>query len=388
VKAVLVLAWRYVAHHRVRSLLLAACIALAFLLPLAVQVLVDVYGRALTARAEATPLVAGARGSRYDLVLSSLYFKGRIPDPLSMADADELLDSGLALPVPLLVRRRARGFPVVGTTLDYYAFRGLELAAGDLPLVLGDAVLGAAAARELELGVGDSLLTEQGSLYDLTAGYPLRLRVVGVLADAGSPDDRAVFVDVKTAWIVEGIGHGHRAAETESEDRVLARDDERVVLSAAIVEYTEITPENVDGFHFHGDRADYPLTAILVVPHDAKSATILKGRLRVSPTAQVLVPTEVVDELLGFVLRVKVFFDANTLLVTVATALLVALIVMLTLRLRRRELETLSKLGCARGRVVAILATEWGLVLGAGLAGAAALAAVLVRLAEPWLGWA
>ena len=79
------LALRYLAYHRVRSGLLVLCIALVFLLPIAVNQLLDRYEASMTARAQATPLVVGARGSRYDLVLNTLYFRGRVPTPLSMA---------------------------------------------------------------------------------------------------------------------------------------------------------------------------------------------------------------------------------------------------------------------------------------------------------------
>ena len=41
--------------------------------------------------------------------------------------------------------------------------------------------------------------------------------MVGILAPTSTPDDEAVFVDIKTAWVISGIGHGH-------EDVVTAED--------------------------------------------------------------------------------------------------------------------------------------------------------------------
>ncbi len=385
-RSTLLLAWRHLAHHAGQSALLAACVALAFLLPIAVARLVDVFGANLIARAEATPLVVGAPGSRYDLVLNALYFQGRVPRPTTRAEADAIAESGLALSIPLLVRHRAQDFPLVGTSHDYFAFRALDFAEGGPPLLLGEAVIGARVARELGVGVGGAVLTDQGSLYDLSLGYPLKLSVVGVLRESGSADDSAVLCDVKTAWIVEGIGHGHVAAEEESDARVLARKDGEVVLGAATLEYTEITPDNIGTFHFHGEAGDFPLTAILVVPHDAKGETILKGRYRVSETAQLLVPREVIDELLGFVLRLKTFFDANAVLVAFSTALFLVLLVLLTIRVRAREIETLSKLGCARLTVAKLLATELALVVSAGLLAAVALGTLVARILAYGLG--
>jgi len=377
-KGVFLLAWRHLSYHRGRSALLTLCILLSALLPVAVQMLVDTYGRALVARAQSTPLVVGAPGSRYDLVLNALYFRGRPPRTTSMAEVEELELGGLGLALPLLARRSARDFPVVGCSHDYYAFRGVTFASGDAPLVLGDAVLGSRVARHLGLGVGDHLLTDRGSLYELSSGYPLRLEIVGVLAPTGSADDGAVLVDIQTAWIIEGIGHGHTAAEGASPDEILESQGGAVALNASVVEYTEITPDNIDSFHFHAAPDELPLTAVLVVPRDSKEATLLKGRYRVSDDAQLLVPTEVIDELMGFVFRIKAFFDANVILVSIATILFLVLVVLLDLRARTREIETLRRIGCARGTLIGVLATEMGLILTTALAAAGLLAMLLV----------
>lgn len=376
------LAWRYLSHYRVRTGILVACIALSFLVPFALNLLVDSFSRNLAQRAARTPLVAGAPGSRYDLVLNSLYFRGRVPRATDMRALKELSESGLGTPIPLVVRHAARGFPVVGTSHDYYAFRGLEPATGSLPRVLGEALLGARVARQLELGPGDTLLSDRENLYDLSAGYPLRMRVTGVLKETGGPDDGAVFVDVKTAWIIEGIGHGHQEASAEDEQRVIERSSDGIILSAATREYNEVTPENIASFHFHGEPEQLPLTGILVDPRDDKARTLLKGRYRVSDTAQLLEPALVVAEMLGFVFKLKVFFDANAALVGVATVLFLALVVLLSLRVRQREMETLRKIGAARSFVLRLVATELALTIGAGLGVAlclGSLAALLVQ---------
>lgn len=381
--ATLRLAWRYLSYHAARSVVLVLGVALTVFLPVAVELLVDEFSAELAARAESTPLVAGAKGSRYDLVLGTLYFEGRTPTPLSMAEVEDIAEGGLALPIPVLARHRAKGFPVVGTTHDYYSFRGLVAAEGSMPLVLGDCVLGSGVAAELALGPGDTLLTDQENLYDLTQGYPLRMNVVGVLARSGTPDDRAVFCDLKTTWIVEGIGHGHQDAESQGEDQVLEREgDTKIALNASVMEFTHVTGANVDSFHFHGAPEDLPVTGVLVVPNDAKSSTLLKGRFRVSETGQLLVPTEVIGELLGFVLHIKTFFDANAVLVTLAMGLFLGVIVLLSVQVRQRELSTLSRIGCARSMIVRLFATELALVVGAGILVALGLAA----LAVPVLG--
>lgn len=377
-KSALLLAWRYLAHHRARTILLIVAVASTALLPIAVNTLVTRYSAALLERARSTSLVLGAPGSRYDLVLNALYFTGRVPTRLSMAEFTTLAAADQARAIPIHVVHHAKGFPVVGTSVDYFEVRGLAFAAGTPFAELGEAVVGARVARELGLAPGGFLLSDQGSLYDLTMRYPLRMRVVGVLAHSGTPDDGAVFVDVKTAWIMDGLGHGHVDAKAATPNEVLGAKNDRIALSAAVVEYQEVTPENVDSFHFHGDPDTFPLTAVLVEPYDARAQTLLKGRYRVEKAAQLLVPTEVIEEILGFVLRLKRFFDANAVLVSVATVMFLALVVLLSLRLRQREAETLFKLGCARATIARILALELAICVGCGLVLAVAGAAILV----------
>lgn len=385
----LLLARRSLAHNRLRTAILIACMALTCLLPIAVEGLVAVFGGSLRARADATPLVVGAKGSRFDLVLNTLYFRGRVPEPLPIGELEAVRDDGLALPIPLIARDTASGWPLVGTTPDYFRFRGLLAARGELPLTIGECVLGATVAERQGLDVGERILSDRRSLYAIDEGYPLRMEIVGVLEETDGPDDAAVFASLETVWIAEGIGHGHGDARTQDPARVIKEDEDRgVVLDSGVFVYQEITPENIDSFHFHEDAGLLPVTAIIAVPRDDKASTILKGRYRVAESAQILVPREVVDEIADFVLKLKTFFDANVALVGLATVLFLALVVMLSIRVRQREIETLVKIGASRGAIARMFAVELGLVVAAGVLLAAALAAVGVLVlseAIPWM---
>ena len=288
-----------------------------------------------------------------------------------MADVDALRDTGYAQPIPLYARYTARRAPIVGTTLDYFTFRQLRLARGEQLLELGDCVLGAEAAAALDLAPGDRLMTDPENLFDIAGSYPVNLRVMGVLAPARSPDDGAVFVDLKTAWLIEGLAHGHSDITGTNADSsvVLSRNATNVTANAALVEFTAVTAENISSFHFHGNPADFPVSAVLPVAKDEKSAALLRGRYQgPEATVQILEARSVVEELLGFVFRIKRFFDANAALVAAATGLFLLLVVVLSLRLRRPEMDTMFRLGCARGLVARLVAAE---LAALGLASAA-----------------
>ena len=371
---VLYLAWRYLVYHRIKTAILVTSIALIGFVPVGLNVLVTQSAEQLTERAEATPLLVGARGSPLELVLASLYFESRTPASTVWRELERVADSGLASAIPLHVQFRARGHPIVGTALEYFELRGLELASGRMLAVLGECVVGALAASELAVAPGDSLVSSPETVLDLAGSYPLKLSVVGVLAPANTPDDRAIFVDVKTTWVIAGLGHGHRdLADPAASSSVLAREGDRITANASLVEHNEITPENRASFHFHGDLGAFPLTGVIAVPRDARSRALLLGRYQaMEEPAQIARPALVMAELLETVFTVRRYVVVALVLVAAATLATAALVFLLSLRLRRREIDTLHKLGASRARVAGLVASE--VVAAIVLAGALAAA--------------
>ncbi|MGD8331527.1 MAG: hypothetical protein PVJ49_18995 [Acidobacteriota bacterium] len=383
------LAGRYLAYHRLKTVILVTAITLILYVPVGLRVLVNQSAAQLTARAAATPLVVGAKGSPLELVLNTLYFATDVPAPLRYVQLTRITEGGRARAIPLHTGFRVQGYPIVGTSLDYFDFRGLYFATGRQVALLGECVVGAGAADALSVAPGDTLISSPENVFDLAGAYPLKMHVVGVLAPTEGPDDDAVFVDVKTAWVIAGLGHGHEdLSAPEAAERVLSREDNDIVGNASVLEYNEITPDNIASFHFHGDLADFPLTAVIAVPPDERSAALLRGDYQADDDpAQIVVPTDVMDELLGTILTVQQFVVAGAIILGLATLASAALVFLLSLRLRRREMDTLFKIGGSRRAVAMVMASEIVVVLAAGavLAGALTMAtrqfgALLVRV--------
>lgn len=385
----LYIAWRYLCFHRIKTTILIASITLMIYLPAGVDALVDESAEQLRRRARTTPLVIGAKGSETDLVLNSLYFESEPPAAIDMAVVNQVGRSGLAEAIPLYVQFRAKGRPIVGTTLDYLEFRQLAIAQGRKFALLGECILGYETATSLGLSPGDTLISTPENVFDLAGVYPLEMHVVGTLQPAGSPDDSAIFVDVKTTWIIAGLGHGHQdLSKTEAADSILKKDNNRLTANAAVMTYTEITPENVDSFHFHGDPGSFPVTAVVALPHDEKSKTLLIGRYQAADeSSQVVEPSAVMDELLATILRVRTFILAGSLLLGIATTLSVALVFALSLRLRRRELSTMKRIGGSRFRLISIVSWEILLVIATSSGIAAGLTFVTRQFGEIVIRW-
>jgi len=383
VREVLYLAWRYLLYHKLKTAILVASVTLIIYLPIGLNVLVEQSAAQLSDRAAATPLVIGAKGSPLELTLNTLYFRAEVPERIPYRQAERVAATGLATPIPIYARFRARKHPIVGVGFEYFRFRGCSLRSGRFMAVLGECVVGAEVAEDLALRPGSNVVSSPENVFDLAGVYPLKMNVVGVLAPNGTPDDRAVFVDLKTAWIIEGLGHGHRdLASPEAASDVLSREGERLIANAAVKEFQEVDAKNLESFHFHGDSAEFPITAVIAVPKDQKSETLLRGHyLGSSETCQITQPAEVMDALLATIFTVQGYVVLCILLVGGATLATMVLVFLLSLRLRRREIETLVKVGGSRSRVALVMASEMVAVLLAGVL----LAGILMSLTA-WLG--
>ena len=360
------LALRYLRHNALRSAILTLAMTVMIVLPLGLEIVLAKAEALLQSRADTTPVVVGAKGSPLNLVLSSLYFSGDAPQQITVGVIKDIEADDLAIAVPLHLVFDARSVPLVGTTIDYFDVRNLHFSEGRAFAVLGEAVAGAAAAKRLALARGDSVIGGAGELFDLAGAYPLKLSVVGILAPSDGPDDGAIFVDVNTAWTIQGLYHGHQDLATSNDPSVvLKRDEQGITANARLFTYGEVTENNRDSFHGHGDSDAFPVSSLLVFPRDARASALVQGRL-VGPdaTLQAVRPGAVIEDLLATLFRVRDIVDAAIAIVGVAMVALLALVVVLSIRLREDELDTLHRIGASRSVTARLLGAEILIVLG------------------------
>ena len=385
--AALYLAWRYVARHRLQTLLLAGALAMVIALPLCLRVLVQTTELAMRDRAASTPQLIGARGSALDLMLTALYFKRQPLPPITMKQVQELRATGLGKAIPLDVRFHAQESPIVGTEMDYFGFRGLHLASGQMITRLGDCVLGARVAQLRGLKPGDALFSSQEQVFDIAGVYPLKMRIRGVLVANETPDDDAIFVDLKTAWLIQGLAHGHDDVAA-TKDAVLKTESSNTVANASVRMFNEVTESNLNGFHFHGDQAAYDISAVIVIPNNAKAEALLAGRfLKGSIPVQIIRPSEEFDALMSTLFQLQSLALAVMALTIGAALAIAALVFALSFRLRRLEFATLADVGVSP---VALSLTKLFEVLIVGALGLliAAGVSLLVQINAPsWVRW-
>ena len=338
------LASQYLRSHLATSATLVAAISLTAFLPFSLEVIVQSAKFHFRSRAESTPLLIGPKGGSLQLVLSSLYFDRSPDDVMEYREYLRVREQQLGATIPLHLRYSMDQRPIVGTTPDYFAFRSLVVGSGRRWNTLGECVIGSEVARRQGWSPGDRVPAGASPAF-LLDHPPLRLRVVGVLQRTETPDDFAVFVSLSTAWILDGLGHGHAPNLDHG--------------APGAVLFTDITADNARNFHFHGKQSTFPISSLIVAPTDARSGTLLQGQY-LSPTnpLQIVEPPVLLDGLLEKALAVRSYVFAAVAVLGLATTATICLVVGLSIRLRKQELDTMRKIGCSRRSLAMMLFAE------------------------------
>jgi putative ABC transport system permease protein len=337
------LAWRYLWARplaTVLNLLLLSLGLAAITLLLLVRVQID---RAFERDLAGIDAVVGAKGSPLQLILSGVFHLDVPTGNIPLAEAQALAqDARVAQLIPLSLGDSYRAFRIVGTTRDYPAHYGAELAHGAWWQASMEAVLGAQVARATGLAPGGQFAGAHG----LGAGGEEHgdepYRVSGVLAPCGCVLDRLVLTSSESVWRVhEG------EPEDEAERQALAAERE---ITLALVRYRS------------------PLAAV-TFPRYVNSATSMQAAAPALEITRLLRMVGVgTDVLRGF---------AVVLLLTAGLSVFIAL--WSAVRERRADLALLRMLGAPPRRVaglllaealwLAALATVLGLAAGHGLTG-------------------
>lgn len=378
------LSWRALRHRPFRSLLLIGTIALTVYFPRALQEFISRSEEVLSARARATPLLIGPRGSSIDLTLNALYFTPQELPPLNYSSYEALNRMDLGKTIPIHSRFRSGSSPIVGTSLEYFKLRALSIDTGQSMTRLGDCVIGARLARSKDLKPGDTITSSPENIFDLAGVYPLRMRITGILTPNRTPDDNAIFVDLKTAWIIEGLAHGHqKLSQSEIVDSRRNSAGRILRANASVVEFNEVTDANLGDFHFHGDYGKYPLSSVILAPFDKKHrALALAAYQDPAKPQQIVIPATAVEHLANTLFATQRLALVAFSLLGIAALTLALMVFLLSFRLREREMRTYAKIGATKLTILCLQGSEV-IIIAAVATTIAQIGIILTKAAAP-----
>lgn len=152
-----------------------------------------------------TDLVVGARTSSVQLMLYAVFHIGDATNNIHWQTYKDIAaNPAVAWTIPVSMGDSHHGFPVVGTTADYFAHfhygesMPLSFNSGKPFSGLFDAVIGAEVAEHLGYHLGDRITLSHGmGGIGLTEHADKPFAVVGILARTGTPVDRTVHVSLE-----------------------------------------------------------------------------------------------------------------------------------------------------------------------------------------------
>lgn len=174
-------------------------------------------------------MVIGAKGSPLQIVLSSVFQMDTPTGNIKLSQAQTFASKGMvALAVPVSMGDNVKEARIVGTTLDYPKLYGAMLSNGRWWSHPMEAVVGASAAKRLNLAPGSVFVGAHGLSGSADLHKDAAYTVVGVMKPTGAVIDRLVVTDLASVWQVhehhepdeheEGEGHDeHDAAPAERE---------------------------------------------------------------------------------------------------------------------------------------------------------------------------
>lgn len=281
-------------------------------------------------------LVAGAKGSPMQIILSSIYQLDVPTGNIPWKQAQELArHRAVKKTIPLALGDNYRGHRIVGTHHDYVAHYGARLAQGRLWQAPLEAVLGAEVAAATGLALGATFVGahgvsgREGEHMHKTHPY----RVVGLLAPTGTVVDRIVLTDVSTLWAVHADQHDIKDVARIAE---LLSDDEKE-LTALLIQYAS------------------PLAAAML-PRYINQNSEMQAASPAYETARLFTIIGVgVDVLRGF-----------ALVLIVAAGLSVFIALYNALLERRYDLAVMRTLGAGPGKLMVLMLLEGLLLAGIG----------------------
>lgn len=341
-------------------LLTALAVALATATALVVPLVTKQVQRGAADAAQVFDLLVAREGSPTQAVMSSLFYLGVPTGNLPPGLYETLKRApGTRRAVPLALGDNYAGFPIVGTSAQFFEQRlgpsdppYFRVAQGRLFAVKREAVVGAVVARQAGLRVGSTFQGAHGlearSPEGDTEGehtHPALYTVTGILAVTGGPADRAVLTPLETVWEAHG-------AEAER-----AREVTAVLYSA----------ENLAGIY-------------------TLASQINTGKIAGGGGAMAVFPGQVFAQAREALLQGQAAYAGLSVLVLGIAALTVALSVYSSGLERRYTVALLRALGAGRTTVFVLVLLETGLTVALGVGAGLGLSVLASGTGGQWLG--
>ena len=212
--------WRSLRQHALSTFITALSIALATGLLMSVWTIKVQSNNAFTSMNCGFDAVLGARGSKLQLVLNSIFHLEESPGNIAWEHYETIRKNpGIQAAIPIAVGDNYHGYRLVGTTTNL--FTDVEYVPGKrfTPRPGGrafdqeyrEAVAGSFAAEQLGLKVGDKFQPYHGLIFNENDQHAETYVVVGIMEPSNTPADRVIWIPL--AGLQKMTGHSAASAD-------------------------------------------------------------------------------------------------------------------------------------------------------------------------------
>lgn len=355
-------------------------------------------------------LIVGAKGGKLQLVLNTVYHLSSPVENISYNYYQEFLPKDqrpdgqdgkysqyVRFAIPLCLGDFYKEFRVVGTTpqmfddfmydLDYerkYKFsegRNFQHCSDEHGFFEG--VIGATAARKTGLRPGDTFEPSCGAV---EGKIHAPFTIVGVLEPTGTPNDRAIFINIEGFYLLDG--HAKPIDEQDPYEQKQGKLD-ATTPSLATAVATKVSFDQP--VHPHDRTEPLPfeqreITALLTRTQSPLVVPGLQNSINEDVHAQAVMPIREITSLFDTIVRpIQIVLLTTFGLICIVSGVSILVSIYNSMTERRHEIAVMRAMGAGRGAVMLIVLVESIiLALSGGFLGWMS-GHLLVAAASPWI---
>jgi putative ABC transport system permease protein len=366
------MAWRNLVNRRIQTLITVGVVTIGVSLTLGIMLLSGGVKQGIIKASEPFGMIVGSKGSANQLVFNTIFL---MDNPLANIPLDYYhtleTDPRVAQAIPFALGDNYQGYRIVGTSPQFFELKGrpidppyFQLEAGRIFNKPYEAVIGAKAAKETGLKIGDRFISGHGVARSIEPegehkDHPYT--VVGILRSVSAPADQGIYVSMDSYW----ISHEHH--EHDEGD------------------HHEPVQNAVDSDE-HGDHEALGVTAALIKPASYMDLMKLYQEINQGKEAQAVFPGQVIAKIFDMMGSGEEILQYISWVVLGMAGLTIILALYGSTIERRRTVSILRAIGANRNAVFTIIFLESVLVVFLGCAGGVLLGYALSWMLAQYIG--
>ncbi|MEM9857475.1 MAG: ABC transporter permease [Bacteroidota bacterium] len=304
-------------------------------------------------------MVVGAKGSPLQLILSSVYHIDAPTGNILLSEAEQLRKNPLVdYGIPLSFGDSYRGYRIVGTNDSYANLYNASLAEGKLWSATLEVTVGASAAQNLGLKIGDTFTGAHGLAEGGETHEDHIYKVVGIFNPANSVIDQLILTATESVWSV----HDHEEEHSTPEDHEHGDEPKH--------EHDHEDEHHSDHDEPSEENKDRQITTMLVKFKSPMGMVRLPRMVNENTNMQAAVPVYEIQRLFNLLGVGVNAMQAIAIAIMIVSGLSVFLSLYRALRDRQYEMALMRTYGATRWKLAwlivqeGLLLTSFGFIFG------------------------